>query len=129
MVLQGEVSEVLPGNELVHCFETLQHYCVFAIRVDHGVDLIVQLEFTVLELIFKHFGGLFRIKLTLVVNSDVVFFELVVKHLLNTDFSIDHFPIDIIIIVHDEIEETHWRSILVFKLDWHWHTDIYTALN
>lgn len=129
MVLQGEIAKVLPGSKRVHRLEALNDDHFFLIGIDQLVDLLMQLELAVVDLSFKYFGGLCGIESTICVHWDLMVVQLVSQCLDDAGLPVDCLPVDVVVVLDDEVEKAKRRGLFVLQLDWHGHADVHAALN
>ena len=129
MVLQGEIAEVLPGSQRVHRLEPLHDDHVLVIGIDQLVDLLMQLELAVVDLSFKYFGGPRGVESTLGVHWDLMVVQLVSQCLDDAGLPVDRLPVDVVVVLDDEVEKAQRRGLFVLQLDRHWHADVHAALN
>lgn len=104
-VLKGELAEVLPGRQRFDRLEELEHDLFRRFRVHKFVDLQMQPERSARHPCLEKRRRLLDIQVPFLVNGNLAGLQLCLDHLEDAQLSLDNFPVDVVIVVNDELKE------------------------
>ena len=129
VVLKRQIPKILPAFQRVDSLESLDDDFIFVVWVHHLEYLVVDSELATAMQLLEEFVSLVSVKTALFIDLDRVLSELLLDHLLNACLSLDRFPVNVVVVLNEEVEQTDRRRFIFFQLDWQRHPDIDLALD
>lgn len=89
----------------------------------------MQLELRIGQLPGEVFRSLRQVKAAFSVNPDVVVAQFVLNHLQDADLPIHTFPVNVVVVFNDELEQARWFDLRAGEGDGHRDTDVDGAID